>query len=495
MKTKDNILALKKYWQIIYAILLIITIPVAIIANTVWITQTFRKNIDKQLQRQALGLADALNAAMSDRLADEEAWQSTLNRIAEEGEDLRLADIMIPDGDGFKVIASLTSTNIGKVVRDVNFVVSWHQDQGIAMLTNAAFLTRNDPFATRSFENLQERFWSVTFPLSDAQGEQKVLISLHLSLSNIDELVQQTLVRSYGILALTVCIVMLLLILNTRLFQYAVLARKLKEVEQLKDEFISMASHELRTPITSLRGYLSMLSEGALGEIPDLAKEKVKMMLGSAERLNELVEDLLNVSRIEQGRLSIYLEKVDLAEVVVAVMGELDVQAKEKGLAFTYQKPAQPLPPMLLDPNRLKQVLINIIGNAVKYTPKGSVTVTTVYNPDENEVTIKCEDTGLGMTAKEREHLFEKFYRVKTKETETIKGTGLGLWITKQLIVLMNGEIFIDSLKGVGTQMSIVFPVRDEAAMEKILAKQAQSIKAAAQKTSEQQVVPPRSEV
>lgn len=479
---------MKKYWQIIYAVLLIILIPVAIIANTVWVTHTFKKNIDVQLQRQALGLAEAFNATMVEKLDDHQALQTGLERLSEMNPDVRLADILVPEGEYFKVVASLSPNNLGKVYKNINNVLSWYQGQGIAVATNAAMLTKDDPFAVRQFPNLQERFWSVTRPLFTMDGQKKVLLSLNMSVDIVDQLVSRTLFRSYAILAFAVVIVMLLLVANTRLFQYALLAKKLKEVEQLKDEFISMASHELRTPITSLRGYLSMLAEGALGKLEPLAQEKVAMMMGSADRLNDMVEDLLNVSRIEQGRLSIYLEKVNIPDVVKSVMAELDVQAKQKGLQFVYEVPKEPLPPMLLDPNRLKQVLINIIGNAVKYTPKGSVVVTTVLRPEDNQIEIKCADTGLGMTAKEREKLFTKFYRVKTKETETIKGTGLGLWITKQLIELMNGEILVDSIKGVGTQMTILFPVKTEPEMEKILAKQAESIKKAAQTTSEQHV-------
>lgn len=480
MKFKDNILQLKKYWQIIYAVLLILLIPTAIIGNTVWVVLSFKDNIDLQLQRQALGIAEIFNATLEEELGDEERLQHALERIAAQEGDVKLADIMVPEGEYFNVVASLTPGNIGKTSKDLANVLAWYQGRAIANLTNAARLTRDDPFATRRFEDLQERFWSVTVPLFDEEGNKKALLSLQMSLSLVDSVVSQTVFRSFFILSFAVIIVVLLLVANTRLFQYAVLAKKLKEVEQLKDEFISMASHELRTPITSLRGYLSMLAEGSLGALTPLAQEKVVMMAGSADRLNELVEDLLNVSRIEQGRLSMNLEIVDLAPIVKGVMAELDVQAKQKNLQFVYQEPTEPLPQLLLDSNRLKQVLINIFGNAVKYTPKGSVVVTTVLRED-NLVEIKCADTGLGMTAKEREKLFTKFYRVKNKDTDAIKGTGLGLWITKQLIEMMEGEVLVDSIKGVGTQMTILFPVKTAEAMQKSLAKQSERIKIEAQ--------------
>jgi signal transduction histidine kinase len=485
LNLKQNVLQLKKYWQIIYAVLLILLIPLAIIANTVWITNSFKSNIDIQLQRQALSLAEVYNATMQDELDDVEAMQLSLERIANMNPDIKIADILVPDGEDFRVIASLNGNKVGQTTDVLINVIAWHQEQAIANLTNAAILTADDPLATRDFENLQQRFWSVTIPLFDSEGQKQALLNLNMSLQVVDDLVSQTLIRSYLILALAVVIVMLLLIANTRLFQYAVLAKKLKEVEQLKDEFISMASHELRTPITSLRGYLSMMHEGALGELTDLAQQKVTMMLGSADRLSELVEDLLNVSRIEQGRLTISYEVVQIEPIIEGVMAELQVQADEKGLKFEYEKPSESLPKLLVDPNRVKQVLVNIIGNSIKYTPKGSVTITSIYKEEDNLVEVKCADTGLGMTQKQRERLFSKFYRVKTKETEHIKGTGLGLWITKQLIELMGGEILVDSIKDVGTQMTVNFPVKSDKAMALALAKQDDSVKAEAQKVKD----------
>ena len=474
---KQNILALKKYWQIVYAGLLIVLIPLAIIANTVWITNSFRSNINIQLQRQALSLAEVFNGALQDDLDDIEKLQISLTRVAALNPDIKVADILVPEGENFKVVASLNPNKVGTITPLLINVIAWHQEQAIANLTNAAILTQDDPLATRTFENLQERFWSVTIPLLDSQGQKKVLLNLNMSLNIVDGLVRQTLIRSYLILSLAVVIVMLLLAANTRLFQYAVLAKKLKEVEQLKDEFIAMASHELRTPITSLRGYLSMMNDGDLGDISDMAQDKVKMMLGSADRLSDLVEDLLNVSRIEQGRLTINYEIAELEPIIAGVMAELQVQADDKNLQFTYEKPSEPLPKILVDSNRLKQILVNIIGNSIKYTPKGSVTITSIYLPDEKLVEIKCADTGLGMTQKQRERLFTKFYRVKTKDTEHIKGTGLGLWITKQLIELMGGEILVDSIKDVGTQMAINFPVKTDKAMALALSKQVDDVK------------------
>lgn len=490
MKLKENIIELKKYWQIIYAVVLIFLIPFAIIANTFWITKSFEDNINIQLRQQALALAQVFNGAVEPELQNPEALQAALNRVAKRNPDVRVVDISIPKGENFEVIVSTDPDRIGREITDLNHVISWHQQTAYAKLTNAAAISVGDPLATRKFENLQEKFWQVIIPMFETvegEDQKQALLTLNMSISFVDSLVQQTLIRSYIVLSVAVIIVMLLLIANTRLFQYALLARKLKEVEKLKDEFISMASHELRTPITSLRGYLSLLADGSLGDLSDLAKEKVGMMSSSADRLSELVEDLLNVSRIEQGRLTINFDIIDPVEVVEKVVNELSVQAENKHLQLVYEKPDESLPKLLVDEKRLQQILINIIGNAIKYTPKGSVTVTTKVLVEDGVVEIKCADTGLGMTAKQRERLFQKFYRVKTKETETIKGTGLGLWITKQLIELMDGSIFVDSIVDVGSQFTITFPIKTEKAMAAILSKQDNETKAEAQKIHEKE--------
>jgi len=255
-----------------------------------------------------------------------------------------------------------------------------------------------------------------------------------------------------------VLIIVLILASNTRLFEYAMLFRKLKEVDKMKDDFISMASHELRAPITAIRGYLSLFLEDAYGKLDDKPKGILRTTFNIATHLAGLVEDLLDVSRIEQGRMQMTLEKMPIEETVGEIVEQLHFEAEKKGLAFEYRRPAAPLPLIEADKSRLKQVLINLCSNAIKYTPSGSVTVTTEIK-DGDKIEIKVTDTGLGMSAEARERLFQKFYRVKTDLTRDIPGTGLGLWITKQIVELMKGRIYVDSIEKVGTQVSVLLPV------------------------------------
>jgi two-component system phosphate regulon sensor histidine kinase PhoR len=226
----------------------------------------------------------------------------------------------------------------------------------------------------------------------------------------------------------------------------------------MKDEFISMASHELRTPVTVIKGYAqTMMEESKELNLKKEGVEYLSIINTSTERLGNLIEDLLNVSRIEQGRFKVELKEINAQTIIEETIKEISVQAKEKNLILNFEAKENMIDLISADKDKLKQVLINIIGNSIKYTNEGSVDV-KIYNKDNNLI-INIKDTGIGMSAKEREHLFEKFYRIKNKRTQDVIGTGLGLWITKQIIEIMKGNIFVDSIEEVGTQVTIEFPL------------------------------------
>lgn len=453
---------LKKHWQIVYAVFLIVLVPVLIVLNTLYAVETYRRNTDVALQRQALIVGRMFNVAAADLLDDPAALQNRIGEIAKQVGEVHTLEVLVPDGaalpsERFKIAASLDPEAVGGVSTQIQNVLAWSQDEAFAFLTLSSARTSAD--RPPALERRDARYWAVIMPLKDENGGKRALLFMKLSLQTVDELVAATLFRSYIFLALTVLVTVLILASNTRLFQYALLFRKLKEVDKMKDEFISMASHELMTPISAIKGFLSLFLENAFGPFQDKAREKMRTVFTLTERLGELVEDLLNVSRIEQGRLKVEPVPTQVEEVIGQVMEELETNAKNKGLAFDFEKPASPLPKIAADPDRLKQVLVNIFGNAIKYTPKGSVTVSAYL--DENLVKIKCTDTGLGMSAAARERLFEKFYRIRTDQTSGIPGTGLGLWITKQLVELQHGKIYVDSIENVGTQVTITFPPPD----------------------------------
>lgn len=433
--------------QVVYSIALMILIPGVVILNTWMFSSSFRKTIDQSLQDKAVGIGESVNAGLSNKLSSPEEMQSFINNWKTYNSDTKSLDVFYHENEDFKLVATMNNNDkLGQVDNSFLYVTAWANDW---------------PSAQKIYETdgkTNYRYWLVVMPLKDLNGQKQALLSMKLSADVIDTIMAVVLYRSYWVLLLSVVFIVLLLLVNSRLFEYSILYNKIKEVDAMKDEFISMASHELRTPVTVIRGYATMMLEEAqkLGFNQE-AKDYLSIIDVSSERLNNLIEDLLNVSRIEQGRLKIDPKDIEAWPLVEETIKEMKIQADTKGLVLSAALDPNTKSLISADKDRLKQVLINIIGNSIKYTPKGSVEV-KVSNRDNNLVLI-VKDTGIGMTAKEREHLFEKFYRVKSKKTEDIVGTGLGLWITKQIIELMKGSIMIDSMENVGTQVTLEFPL------------------------------------
>ncbi len=232
------------------------------------------------------------------------------------------------------------------------------------------------------------------------------------------------------------------------------------EGDQQKSEFVSIASHELLTPITAIEGYASMILDEGMGQVDEQARNYLSKMATSAHRLSTLVRDLLSVSRIEAGRVQIKPRSVAIEKLMADTVDQLRFLAEDKQLRLVYEKPAQPLPPVWADPDRVMQVLVNLVSNGIKYTPQGCVTLTAkVLSGTPSQIEITVADTGLGMTEEAQSHLFEKFYRVATPETSAIQGTGLGLYITKALIEKMNGRLHLESTEGKGSSFHFTLPV------------------------------------
>ena len=445
MKNNKTSIFLKRNYQIVYAIVLIILIPLTIVLNTIWSVKSFKHNIDIELQRQAILISEVFEASVYKEKENLIDLQNRLEAIGNATEEITTFNVLIPEGENFKIMSSLNSNNIGEVDTGLNNIIAWHQNESIATLVTD--LNEEDELI---------RYWEIVTPLSDKENNKEALLTLRMSLKPMDNVVKNTLTNSYIVLMVTILIVILLLTLNTRLFEYAILFKKLKEVDKMKDEFISMASHELRTPITTLKGFIAMILDGDFGELNKDGKKNLRIMELSANRLNSLVEDLLNVSRIEQKRLQVKSDEVNTKEVLKSIRDEFEFRIKEKNLELKLNL-IEELPNILADEDKLRQVLVNLMGNAVKYTKKGSIEISTKLEKDNIRISIK--DSGIGMSAKDREGLFSKFHRIKNEETKSITGTGLGLWISKQLVELMNGKIYIDSIENVGTQVYFTIPI------------------------------------
>lgn len=292
-----------------------------------------------------------------------------------------------------------------------------------------------------------------TYRALTQDGQVVGLVETIQTLSQADLLIEEKIRNGMVVFIFILLIIMVLFFRHSRIIDYTTLYEELKQVDQLKDNFISMASHELKTPLTAIRGYSEFITQSQ--EVPEQYKEYSRRIDISSKQLALLVEDMLDVSRIEQGRMQFNFEKIILPDFIKNLVPDFESLAKEKKLAFNFSHTGLTHPSITADQTRLRQVLINIVGNAIKYTKQGEVKI-ELSNVDEN-IQIRVSDTGIGMNEQERKNLFEKFYRIKNTETQDIRGTGLGLWITKQLVEKMNGTISVESIKGVGTHVVVEF--------------------------------------
>jgi signal transduction histidine kinase len=244
---------------------------------------------------------------------------------------------------------------------------------------------------------------------------------------------------------------------------------QLKKLDKAKSEFISIASHQLRTPLTVIKGYVSMINEGDFGQVPQPILNPLDRIFKSTLRIIGLVEDLLNISRIESGRMKYDFAKVDLAELVAEVFDELSQTAKNKGLRFELIKPKEKLPPIILDRGKIREVIMNLMDNAIKYTESGSIIVK--IEKMDHTVNFSVTDTGRGLEPDEIPLLFQKFSRAKGVQLVHTEGTGLGLYIAKQIVAKHGGEIGVTSPgKDKGSTFYIRFKIENKK-LEKLLQK------------------------
>lgn len=219
---------------------------------------------------------------------------------------------------------------------------------------------------------------------------------------------------------------------------------KLHDLDKLKDDFVSIASHELRTPMTSIRSYVWMALNRPDMPLTEKLKRYLQRTLISTERLINLVNDMLNVSRIESGRIEITPQVFELPNLVGEVLVEIDAKAKEKNLQITTAD--SKIPKVFADPNKVHQILLNILGNSLKFTPeKGSISIS--YLSDGNYVEVSIQDNGVGVSKNDLPRLFKKFSRLDNSyiAASSTGGTGLGLYICKSLVELMHGKILVES--------------------------------------------------
>ncbi len=252
-----------------------------------------------------------------------------------------------------------------------------------------------------------------------------------------------------------------------------------KELERLKSDFISTVSHELRTPLTSIKGYVDLVLAGDVGPLTPEQKEFLTIVSQNTTRLTELINDLLEIERLESGRIEFEFAELDLAEVLENVARSLHVNAEQKGLEFLTEIPSGLK--VRGDRERLAQVFLNLLSNAIKYTPAGTVELRA--HQEDDAVVVEVRDTGIGLSESDLQKLFQKFFRSDNPYVRKVGGTGLGLSIAKAIVERHGGTITVTSQLGQGSTFTVRLPalarperplvlvIEDEVAIARLIAK------------------------
>jgi signal transduction histidine kinase len=311
--------------------------------------------------------------------------------------------------------------------------------------------------------------------LFNIQNLATVIISFALTIVTFVEVI---FANTVSLLLFRVCVFILVLIFSIRLVKNMISLEnangRLKELDQMKTEFVSLATHQIRAPLTGIKGYISLIQEGDYGPVTPQISEAIGIIFNETNALVTIVGDFLDVSRIEQGRMKYEVSDFNLEELVTEVNRDYKPNVEKKGLQFFYDAEPGQVFPLTADRGKLKQVIGNIIDNSIKYTPKGSITV--LLKKVEGAAHIIIKDTGVGIPQGTLPKLFQKFTRASNANETNILGTGLGLYVAKNMVESMNGKIWAQSEgEGKGSEFHIQLPLRTGASKPALAAEDKES--------------------
>ena len=236
---------------------------------------------------------------------------------------------------------------------------------------------------------------------------------------------------------------------------------ELRRLDELKSNFVAVAAHELRSPLAVIQGYVEMLADEDVGPLSEGQRVYLGAIQKSTQRLLHITSSLLDVTRIEAGRMDLVLQPTDLPALVWAAAAEFQTQLTAKRQCLTLHH-APALPPALCDPTRASQIVGNLVSNAIKYTPEqGHIRIAVQAAAEEGFLQVSVADDGIGIASGDQDKLFDRFFRAASAAQIGVGGTGLGLYITRSLVELHGGRIWVSSEPGTGSTFYVTFPIAD----------------------------------
>ncbi len=385
-------------------------IRVLLIEDSVFATQHTKKM-----------LAEAKSSQFSVELRCVDRVSLGLEHLVEGGTDIVLLDLTLPDSDGLK-----TFTRVHDHAPQVPIVVmSGVEDERLAL--EAVQQGAQDYLVKgRVDSNLLKR--SILYAIGRKQVELKV--------GRLNRELERSLVelRAANI--------------------------QLKEFDRLKSQFLANMSHELRTPLNSIIGFTGIILQGLSGEISDEQRKQLEMVYGSGKHLLTLINDVLDLSKISAGKMEVIPETFHLAEVIDSAIAMITPLANSKGLKLLNTNMPPPDFEIHTDKNKVKQILINLLNNAVKYSQTGQIEVNTNFSSEGNEIEIGVSDTGMGIKKEALNYIFDEFRQAEGTVVKDGSGVGLGLSISKKLVDLLKGKIRVESKYGLGSKFTFSLPLQ-----------------------------------
>ena len=432
---------LQKGWQVIKAnsklwmiVWLVVIFPAVFLYAFTQLNNASQDNVHTLELRRIGTLHDLIEPMVKEGLP----LHALLGRLNESGADIERLQIVTEFDSVLTVSYDLDQTKVGTTVET-------------AAPYRSALIKPGETFIYE-YEVGGRRVKQAFRALPD-NGTNTYIFSEH-DFGDLDALMEHRVTQSYYALFFIFIFIIVLAYWLANQINFQTLYTRTKETLKERDLFTNSLAHELRAPLTAMRGYASLIVESEA--VPAAEHEYAKKIDDSTLRLIHLVNDFLEAARIQSGQLPVNRAVIDLAQLIKKVATQSELVATEKGLTLTTQIP-DTTTAVNTDSKRLEQILTNIISNSIKYTKQGSVSI--LLNQSKAKSIITIADTGFGISAEDQKRIFAPFVRVgDSAQLAEITGTGLGMWITKQLITQLGGSIDIESIKGVGTHVIITIP-------------------------------------
>jgi len=443
---------------ILFSLALIVLIPLALYFYVLLTVQSFENAAMNEIEAHDFTASDAL-LAMVERdfpakdAANPEALQKTIDRIVANDTRLKNIRVIVKDGRDYKAVAAQNRDQVGM---SIDVTPSLNGESLIAY----SWVNASEDVSSE-IEIAGEKLRRVIKVFVGEDGEVYALAAADFSINRTLDMIAAGVYQSYLIMGVIMILSLFLIVQHTRLFSYVGLSKDLQQKNTAKDNFIRMATHELRAPVTVLTGYTDLLKEDLAGTVDADQQKYIDRMVLSVKNLSDLMADILEVSHLEQGRTDFEPEIIAPDIVVKEIVDGLAAKAEQKGLKLSFDAKGFSHK-IRVNPVCFKRIVTNLVENSIKYTPAGKVAVTVAAQTAKKRCAITIQDTGFGISAEGQAHLFEQFYRVKTQENAEIPGTGLGLWMSREMARKMGGDIMLESIEKMGSKFFIFFPLANK---------------------------------